>query len=178
MITMYSYLYISKDILNLLGRGMDYKVYTLTAQKFDELKIELHKLMTVGRKERADELNWVRDISNIREDSAYIAALDEKHFLEKKILEIKNILHNCEIMKTRSNKDGMGNIGLGSRVKVAFNNYSDEFMIVSALEADPLNKKISDQSPVGRALLGAKPGQSIKVVTETLEQEYKVLEVS
>lgn len=162
------------------GTLMSYKIYTLTAQKFQELKNELRRLSTDERKRLADELDWVREISNIREDTAYIATLEEKNFLEKRIAELKEILQNCEVMNTENQaklniKEKA--VSIGSRVKVAFSSYNDEFTIVSAIEADPMNKKISDQSPVGQALLGAREGDNVRVVTETVEQDYHILAI-
>lgn len=157
---------------------MSYTIYRLTPEKYEEIVAELERLSNDERQKIADQLDWTRDIANRLDDSAYLDAREEKEFLEKRINELKFILQNCEIMN-EINIGGLDqSIALGSKVRVGFNTFQDEYMIVSAIEADPINKKISDQSPLGRALIGAKMGDLVHVITETVEQQYKVLAVS
>lgn len=170
---MYIFTYIPTKLLDV--KRMSYTVYKLTPQKVNELKSELKNLTTVERRKIADELDWFRDLSNKVEDSAYFATLEEKSYLEKRIMELKEILHNYEVLNPVS---ANGSVDVGSKVKVAFGDYKDEFTIVSALEADPMNKKISDRSPVGKALIGARKGDKIDVNTGTIQQQYKVLAIN
>ncbi|WKZ30805.1 MAG: GreA/GreB family elongation factor [Candidatus Dojkabacteria bacterium] len=147
------------------------KKYFLTKQKVKELKKELSILETKGRQEIADSLNWLRDLPNSQEDDEFSDVLDNKRYLEKRIVEIKDILSNFEIVK-HSLKD---TVSVGTTVKVGFEGYVEKFMIVSALEADPLNNKISDESPVGRSLVGAKVGDKVLVDMGGIKKAFRIL---
>lgn len=150
---------------------MGRKKYFLTKQKVKELKKELSILETKGRQEIADSLNWLRDLPNSQEDDEFSDVLDNKRYLEKRIVEIKDILSNFEIVK-HSLKD---TVSVGTTVKVGFEGYVEKFMIVSALEADPLNNKISDESPVGRSLVGAKVGDKVLVDMGGIKKAFRIL---
>jgi transcription elongation factor GreA len=157
---------------------MSYTIYRLTPEKYEEIVAELNRLSNDERQRIADQLDWTRDLANKLDDSAYLDVREEKEFLEKRINELKFILHNCEVMNEVSINGIDQPISLGSKVRVEFNKFQDEYRIVSVLEADPFNKKISDQSPLGRALIGAKMGDLVQVITESAEQQYKVLAVT
>lgn len=155
-----------------LYRGQKFQ---LTQKKVKELEKELSELETKGRKEIADRLDWLRSLPNAREDTTFSEVLDDKDYLESRINEIKNILANYEI----SDENKQANvIGVGSEVEVAFEGYKATYQIVSPLEADPLNNKISNESPVGAALLGAKAGDDVYANTGVSLKKFRVLKVS
>lgn len=152
---------------------MGTNTYLLTQDKVDELEVELHELETKGRQDIADNLNWLRDLPNSQEDDDFSEVLDSKRYLEKRIAEVREILSNYKIIEEES-KDV---VDVGSAVKVGFEGYEEKFKIVSAIEADPLNKKISDESPVGKALIGTRVGDKVLVDMGGIKKTFRVLEI-
>ncbi len=150
------------------------KKFLLSSQKVEELKNELVQLETKGREKIADSLDWLRSLPSDQEDATFSDIFEDQRFLEKRISEIKTILCDYEIIKTNINIDI---IDIGSVVKVGFGKSEEKYEIVSALEANPLSNKISNESPVGRALIGHKEGDVIKVDIGLVSKEYRILEI-
>lgn len=150
---------------------MDKSKYLLTKDKINELQLELQELETKGRQSIADSLNWLRDLPNSQADEEFSELLDSKRYLEKRITELKDILANYEVVT----KVLKGVVYVGSTVKVGFEGYEEKFLIVSAIEADPLNNKISDESPVGKALLGSRVGDKVLVDMGGIKKTFRVL---
>jgi transcription elongation factor GreA len=151
------------------------KKYVLTAAKKKELEKELKKLETTGRKDIADKLDWLRIQSFSEEDDPFGDVLDDKNFLEKRISELKEILSHCQIAKLgKKHKE----VEVGSKVKVGFEGFEEEYVIVSSLEANPLKKRISDESPVGRSLLGSKEGDNVEVKIGPVNKRFRVIKIS
>ncbi|HRI05892.1 MAG TPA: GreA/GreB family elongation factor [Candidatus Dojkabacteria bacterium] len=151
------------------------KKYKITSQKKAELEKELHKLETSGRDEIADRLDFIRQQPADEDDYPFVDVLDDKEYLEKRILEIKDILSNSQIIEDESKHD---KVEVGSKVKVGFEGFEDEYLIVSSVEADPLSKKISDESPVGQALVGAKVGDTVDVQIGHVQKKFRVLKIT
>lgn len=151
------------------------KKYTITAQKKKELERELKRLETVGRKDIADRLDWLRGRSQNEDDDPFGELLDDKNFLEKRISELKAILSSCRIIE----KDAKHKVvEIGSKVKVGFEGFEEEYFIVSSIEADPTKKKISDESPVGTALMGASVGDIVEVRIGPVNKKFRVIKIS
>lgn len=150
------------------------KAYRLSAQKVEELKQELEQLETSGRKEIFDSLVWLRDLPSSQEDETFSDLFEDKKYLEKRIAEIHIILNNVEIL---TGSDSSDKVEIGSTVKVGVDKYEQEFMVVSALEADPINHRISDESPVGKALMGHSVGDVVVVDTGVVKKEYRILSI-
>ncbi|MCK9368682.1 GreA/GreB family elongation factor [Candidatus Dojkabacteria bacterium] len=151
------------------------KKYVLTATKKKELEKELKKLETTGRKDIADKLDWLRIQSFSEEDDPFGDVLDDKNFLEKRISELKEILNHSEIAKVgKKHKE----VEIGTKVKVGFEGFEEEYVIVSSLEANPLKKRISDESPVGRALLGSKEGDNVEVKIGPVNKVFRIVKIS
>lgn len=151
------------------------KKYKITSVKKEELEKELAKLETKGRDEIADRLDFIRNQPTDEDDYPFVDVLDDKEYLEKRILEIKQILANSEIINDKSKHTI---VEVGSRVKVGFEGFEDEYMIVSSIEADPLIKKISEESPVGKALLGSKVGDTVDVQIGHVQKKFRVLHIN
>lgn len=151
------------------------KRYTITARKKKELEQELKKLETVGRKDIADKLDWLRAKATNNEDDPFAQLLDDKNFLEKRILEIKEILSSCSIVDENKKRKS---VEVGSKVKVGFEGFEEEYTLVSSIEADPVRKKISDESPVGRSLLGSKEGDSVEVKIGPVNKVFRIIKIS
>lgn len=149
--------------------------FFMTQEKFNELKNKLEELKTNGREEIANELDKARKEGEYTaEDSSYGGILEKQRRLEEEIAEISNQLKNAVIIEKPKSK---GVIDIGSEVIVEFMGKQDKFTLVGEVEADPANGKISNESPVGKALIGKKEGDVVEVKTPVLNMKYKILEV-
>lgn len=139
--------------------------FKLTEAGFQNLKEELETLKEVDRKENLEALKEARAQGDLSENADYDAARDEQARIEARIKEIENILKHSEIIRDTASRVVM--IGKTVNVKFLGNNIEKEYTIVGHLEANPLNGKISNESPLGRALIGHKKGQSVTYKAET-----------
>lgn len=148
----------------------------LTPEGKKALEERLEKLKVSSRKEVADRIKEAREFGDISENAEYDAAKEEQAMIEGEILEIEQKLANAKIIE--DDKDN-SIVRIGSVVKISdieFNETS-EFKIVGTAEADPMNNFISNDSPVGKALLGTKKGQTVVVETPNGKIKLKVLEI-
>lgn len=136
-----------------------------------ELK-ELREVKAVNLRKRIDEARQMGDLS---ENAEYHAAREELAWVQSRILEIKNILDNAEIIASDSKK--MDSVQIGSTITVKVNDKEKEYMIVGAQEADPMQGKISNESPLGSAFLGKKKGEEVEVKIPSGVQKYKITKI-
>ena len=158
-----------------LTRKSSAKSIYLTENGLKELKDELKDLKEVKRKQVTVKIQRAREYGDLAENSEYDAAREEQAMIEGRIVELENMLKNVEIIATLEEK---GQVMIGSRVKVQIDGKTDEYIIVGKVEADPTNKKISNESPVGSALLGAKKGDIVEITTPSISYKCKILEIS
>ncbi len=147
----------------------------MTQDKIDQLKVELGKLQRetiTGLAKRIDEARQMGDLS---ENAEYHAAREDMAWAQSRVLEIKAILDNAQIISTEQVSAKVVNIG--ATIIVESNKIKKEYTIVGAQEADPLAGRISNESPLGSAFLGKKIGDKVKVLLPKGEQEYKILEI-
>lgn len=149
------------------------KVY-LTPEGLQEAKAELNFLKTDKRTQIADRIEKAREFGDIDENSEYDAALNEQALVENRISYLEDILKNAKIISENPKSDF---VVIGSTVKVEMDEGIDEFTIVGKVEANPAKKRISNESPLGSALLGAKVGDVVEVVTPIVRYKCKVVEV-
>ena len=156
---------------------MDEKKNILTYAGLKKLEDELHDLKVVRRKEVAGKIREAREQGDLSENAEYDAAKDEQRDIEARIEEIEKILKNAEVVV--EDEVDLGTISVGCKVKVYDVEFEEEieFKIVGSTEANSLEGKISNESPVGKALIGAKKGQTVKVEMPSGVMEYKVLEI-
>ena len=156
---------------------MEEKKNILTYAGLKKLEDELHDLKVVRRKEVAGKIKEAREQGDLSENAEYDAAKDEQRDIEARIEEIEKILKNAEVVV--EDEVDYTTISVGCKVKVHDMEYDEdmEFQIVGSTEANSLQGKISNESPVGRALLGHEVGDSVKVETQAGELEYKVLKI-
>ena len=149
----------------------------LTYQGLKKLEDELQELKVVRRKEVAAKIKEAREQGDLSENAEYDAAKDEQRDIEARIEQIEKILKNAEVVV--EDEVDLDKISVGCVVKVLDVEYDEEeeFKLVGSSEANSLNGKISNESPVGKALIGARVGDTIKVETQAGEIEYKVLEI-
>jgi len=145
----------------------------ITQSGLEKLKEELRKLETVDKPAMLERLHRARSMGDLSENSAYTSAREEQGNVEGRILEVKHILKNAVVV---------GNVGntiiqLGSKLHVHINGQQEEIEIVGEFESDPMNKKISSTSPIGKALMGRKPGDEIEITIPSGKIIYKILKI-
>lgn len=149
----------------------------LTYEGLKKLQDELQDLKVVQRAEVAKKIKEAREQGDLSENAEYDAAKDEQRDIETRIEEIEKILKNVDVVDEE--EVDLATINIGCRVKIRDMEMKEdlEYKIVGSTEADILQGKISNESPVGKALIGAKVGQTVKVETQFGVQKYKVLEI-
>lgn len=155
--------------------SMEEKKNLLTYAGLKALEEELHDLKVVKRKEVAGKIKEAREQGDLSENAEYDAAKDEQRDIEARIEEIEKILKYAEVVV--EDEVDLDKISVGCQVKVYDEEFEEEmeFKIVGSSEANSLQGKISNESPVGKALIGAKVGDEIEVEAEAGLMKYKVL---
>lgn len=154
--------------------SMPEKIFYITKKKFEELKDEYKNLLAIEFRKTRGEIPKIFESEDINPE--YLNFQEDIGFLRSRISELENILKNYEIIK-KPPKPQQGVVGLGAKVIVSVEGENDEFMIVGTLEANPSLGKISNESPVGRALIGHRVGDKI-AVSSPIEVTYKVLKIN
>ena len=156
---------------------MEEKKNILTYAGLKKLEDELHDLKVNRRKEVAGKIKEAREQGDLSENAEYDAAKDEQRDIEARIEEIEKILKNAEVVV--DDEVDLEAISVGCKVKVFDVEFDEEieFKIVGSTEANSLEGKISNESPVGKALIGAGKGQTVQVEMPSGTMEYKVLEI-
>ena len=149
-----------------------------TKQGYQDLVDELKYLKLTRREEIKEQIAVARGFGDLSENAEYDEARNEQAKVEARIQELEALIENAEIID-ETNMD-VRSISLGSVVKLYDEDFEEEitYSIVGSNQADPLEKKISDQSPIGRALMGKKAGDSVSVTAPAGELHFKVLEVT
>lgn len=152
------------------------KLFRLTQAGVNELQAELDTLIA-KRTDIAEAIKTARELGDLTENAEYQSALAEKDRNETRTSEIENILQSVEIIKKPR---GDSKVQLGSVVKLKGQQAgkTKEFQVVGTVEADPLNGKISDESPIGQALIGQKVGETVEISTPTDTSTYKIVSIS
>ncbi len=150
----------------------------LTEEGLAKLEDELQDLKVIKRKEVAAKIKEAREQGDLSENAEYDAAKDEQRDIEIRIEEIEKILKNAEIVTSEDVDANAINIGSTVRIRDLEFNEEMEYKIVGSTEADVLGNKISNESPVGVALIGSKAGDTIEVETPNGEMvQYQILEI-
>jgi len=153
------------------------KEYRLTKEGYDKLIEEREDLTSNKRKEIAERLRDAKDnAGDLSENTEYEYAKNEQAFIEGRLEQINVIIDKHVIIDGNGNKDI---IDLGSTIEVKDldSNEKRKYLLVSSVESDPENYKISDESPIGKALLGKKTGEEVQIKTPGSIIRYKVLEI-
>lgn len=161
------------------GQTGDEKVTLITKEGLEKLKEELNYLKEVKRKEVAERLKEAISYGDLSENAEYEEAKNEQAFVEGRILELEEKMKYAKIIDEKAKKGAQ--VQLGSQVIIqnlsSANKANDEYTIVGSTEADPINRKISNVSPVGRALMDRQAGDIVKVITPGGTMEYKIIKV-
>ena len=148
----------------------------VTPEGLQKLKDELEYLKVTKRQEVAEALKQAKAFGDLSENSEYDEAKNEQAEVEHKIAELEDILENVEIIRSSRKKS---RVAVGCKVKVYDFEFAEEvtYTIVGSTESDPLENKISDESPIGKALLNAKPGDEVEADTPSGTLKMEVLEI-
>lgn len=149
------------------------KKFSLTKAGIEELKNELESLIA-ERGPVAEKIKTAREFGDLSENAEYQSARQEQEKLENRISEIEHILQNVEVIKQPK---GDSKVQLGSTVTLK-NGATKKFQVVGTIEADPLEGKISDESPLGQALLGKKVGDEVEIKTPAETATYKITDIA
>lgn len=159
------------------GKEMQEKKNILTYEGLKKYEDELQELKVVRRQEVAQKIKEAREQGDLSENAEYDAAKDEQRDIEARIEELEKILKNAEVVDEE--EVDLNKINIGCKVKILDVEFNEEleYKIVGSTEANSLKGKISNESPVGKALMGAKVGESVAVETQAGVFTYKVLEI-
>jgi len=154
------------------------KEVLLTEEGLKNLENELEELKNVRRKEIAEKIKVALSFGDLSENSEYDEAKNEQAIVESRITTIETMLQNVKIID--ENEIDTDKVFVGSKVKIHELSYNEinTYRIVGSSEADPINGKISDESPVGKALIGRKVGDKFDVEAPGGVVKYQVLEIS
>ena len=154
------------------------KKVVLTYEGLKKREEELEELKTVRRKEVAEKIKEARGQGDLSENAEYDAAKEEQGEIEARIALLEKMLRNAEVIDDEEVSSDI--ISVGSRVKVYDNEFEEEveYTIVGSAEADPMENKISNESPVGMGLLGHKTGDNVVIETPDGEISFKVLDIN
>jgi transcription elongation factor GreA len=156
---------------------MEEKKNILTREGLRKYEDELHELKVVRRKEVAQKIKEAREQGDLSENAEYDAAKDDQRDIETRIEDLEKILKNVEVVDEEDVT--ADHIMIGSKVKIYDVEFDEElsYKIVGSTEANSIKGKISNESPVGRALMGAVVGDTVTVHTPAGESVFKVLEI-
>ena len=146
----------------------------ITKEGYEKIEKEIEYLSTVKRKEIADRIQRAKEMGDLSENAEYHEAKDEQAYNEGRIIELKATLKNLTVVE---NGGGGDEVGMGSTITVKTGDKEKTYTIVSFNEADPLEGKISNESPIGKAFLGKKKGDKVIVETPKGEKEYEILSI-
>jgi transcription elongation factor GreA len=150
------------------------KQFKLTKEGITELESEKIELVA-KRPDIAERIKTAREFGDLAENAEYSAARQEQERTESRIAEIEHILLNVEVIKKPK---GDSKVQLGYKVVLKNGTKTKEFQVVGTVEADPLNGKISDESPIGQSLMGKKVGDEVEIKTPADTTKYKIVSIS
>lgn len=153
------------------------KEFKITSARLKELEEELNYLKTTREKEVAELIKEARSFGDLSENSEYDEAKNEQAKLYGRIAEVENILANAVIIE--EGDENTGRVGLGCRVRVLDLelNEEEEYSIVGSQEADPMNYRISDDSPFGRAMVGKCEGDTVEVEAPVGSLKFRIVKI-
>jgi transcription elongation factor GreA len=154
------------------------KEVILTPEGYEKLKVEIDTLSTEKRREVADRIRVAREFGDISENAEYDDAKNEQAMLEHKIAQLEERLSNARVIDSGDVDLSVVSIGAKVRLRDVDANQTVEYTIVGSAEADPSELKLSNESPVGKAIIGKKKGETVEVVTPRgAKLKYKILEI-
>ncbi len=156
---------------------MSEKEFLLTKEGYKKLEDELEFLKTVRRKEVADKIKVARGFGDLSENAEYDEAKNEQALVEDRVLVLEHMLINSKIIEESEIKTDVVVAGATIQLKDLSDDSIEEYTIVGTAECDPFQGKISNESPVGKACLGRKKGDTVVVQTNGGTFDYKIMEI-
>jgi transcription elongation factor GreA len=152
---------------------MDTNRIILTKEGLADLKREHEELVNVKRPEAVARLAAARELGDLSENSEYAAAKQDLSFMDGRIVELEEILHGAKVITSHTKS----HVDVGCKVTLTINGKKEVFSLVGEWEANPTEKKISHESPLGKALLGKKVGEEVEVEAPAGKILYKVMHI-
>jgi transcription elongation factor GreA len=153
------------------------KEVLLTPEGLQKLKEEIEYLTTDKRREVAERIKHAREFGDISENSEYDDAKNEQAMLEQRIAQLGERLKRARVIEAEDVPAGIVAVGARVRLKDIDANETIEYVIVGSAEANPAERKLSNESPVGRAIIGRKKGETVEVVAPRGSLKYKIIDV-
>jgi transcription elongation factor GreA len=153
------------------------KEVILTPEGFEKLKDEIQYLSNDRRREVAERIRVAREFGDIAENAEYDTAKTEQGYLEARIALLEERLANSRVVTKKEIKSGEVSIGTKVRLRDVRANKTVEYHIVGSAEADPAENKLSNESPVGKAIIGKKKGETVEVLAPRGSMKFKILEI-
>ena len=154
---------------------MNNKPTYLSKDGLDKLRLELDDMLSVKRPEVAQRIHDAKEHGDLSENAEYEDAKNEQAFVEGRIQTLEALIKNATLIDEHHSND---HVQIGSTVKVASDDGEESFTIVGSAEAKPTEGRISNESPVGRALLGKKKGENVTVTVPAGELAYKIVSIT
>ncbi|MBW6432060.1 transcription elongation factor GreA [Patescibacteria group bacterium] len=151
------------------------KIY-ITKQGYEDLKSELERLLGEERKAISERIRTAKEHGDLSENSEYSDAKEQQSFVEGRIIELEHIIKNAEIIEDNHNDCSL--VGLGCTVHLSSNVADLKYKIVGSVEANPEKGFISNESPIGKALLGKKQGEEVEVSVPAGVTKYKIKKIN
>jgi transcription elongation factor GreA len=152
---------------------MEEKPVYVSKEGLEKMKEELHYLKTTKTREVADRIERAKDLGDLSENAEYAEAKDEYAWTQGRILELEDAINRAQVIEAADSEQ----VSIGCRVGVEINGRKKEFTLVGTTEADPMQGRISNESPIGQALLGLKVGDEVEVNAPSGPIVYKVLTI-
>ncbi len=149
----------------------------LTEEGYNKLQDEIEYLTTKKRREVAERIKTAREFGDISENSEYDDAKNEQAHVETRIIQIEHQLRNASIIDPHDVPTDVVSIGVKVTVRTTADKKTMSFSVVGSAEADPLSDRLSNESPIGKALMGRKKGDKVNVVSPRGQVEYQVVKI-
>lgn len=156
---------------------MSEKRFPMTIEGKEQLEFELNELKTTKRKEIVERIKVARGFGDLSENSEYESAREEQAFVEGRIQKLANMLQYADIIDTDDVVEGEITLGRTVQFKELPDGFEEEYKIVGAAEADPFEGKISNESPIAKALMGRQAGEQVTIETPGGQMEVEILSV-
>jgi transcription elongation factor GreA len=164
-----------RDLSFLKGRSL--KEIVLTKEGYTALKKEIEELSTTRRREVAERIKTAREFGDIAENAEYDSAKNEQAMLEARIAKLEERLAAARVIEKRDILKDVVSVGSTVRLRDVDAKQTVEYRIVGSAEANPAQLKLSNESPVGKAIMGHKKGETVEVTTPRGSLKYKILEI-
>lgn len=153
------------------------KEVILTPEGFKKLQAEIEELSTNGRREVAERIRIAREFGDIAENAEYDSAKNDQAHLESRIAVLEERLANARVVTKKEIRSGEVSVGTKVRLKDMGSNKQFEYHVVGSAEANPAEMKLSNESPVGKAIMGHKKGDVVEAPTPKGSKKFKIMEI-